>query len=372
MKRWNAAITMALIALTSTVASDTTAAVQYTLTNLGNIPNAWPHVNATPAAISNVGQVVGSAIPNGGSFNAFFYSGGAMQNLNTLLNSTYSIATAINESGTVAGNFRAADGSENVFLYKDGGISDLGKLPGGVWAEAADINNNGQIVGTCCASDHYEHAFLFSNGSMQDLGLFGGIDSEANGINDNGQITGYIATGSKNIGYVYDQGALTTFTLTGYQSTSGDYINSHGQVAGSAMHDLGSVPTHAFFYSGGRIQDIGTLNGNYSVARGINEDGVVVGYSTYTSNPTWGEWHAYIYQHGMMQDLNSLIAPFGGALQTATGINDIGQIVGVAQLPSGDSFAYLLTPIPEPSTVALLGIGAIGLLAYAWRCRRAT
>ena len=71
-----------------------------------------------------------------------------------------------------------------------------------------------------------------------------------------------------------------------------------------------------------------------------------------------------------MADLNSLIAPSSGwTLQCATAVNDKGQIVGDGTNPSGQTDAFLLTPSPEPSTLALLATGAVGLAARAWRRR---
>jgi hypothetical protein len=52
-------------------------------------------------------------------------------------------------------------------------------------------------------------------------------------------------------------------------------------------------------------------------------------------------------------------------LSYANGINDAGRIVGC-----GNGHAVLLTPLPEPGTLVLLGIAAISLFAYAWQRRR--
>jgi probable HAF family extracellular repeat protein len=71
-----------------------------------------------------------------------------------------------------------------------------------------------------------------------------------------------------------------------------------------------------------------------------------------------------------MYDLNNLIAPSSGlTLEYANAINDKGQIAGWGYNSSGQVEAFLLTPTPEPSTLALLAAGALGLAAYAWRRR---
>ena len=61
-----------------------------------------------------------------------------------------------------------------------------------------------------------------------------------------------------------------------------------------------------------------------------------------------------------MHDLNDLISLASKwTLGTATGVNDLGQIVGVGMI-SGVSHAFLLTPVPvpEPGTALLLCLGA--------------
>jgi probable HAF family extracellular repeat protein len=113
------------------------------------------------------------------------------------------------------------------------------------------------------------------------------------------------------------------------------------------------------------MHDLGSLGGNYSSAFGINNSGQVVGES-YTANGFVDD--AFLYSNGTMLDLNSMIpASSGWQLTEACAINDHGWIVGAGFNPSGQDHAFLLTPVPEPSTLALLAAGAIGLLGFAWR-----
>ncbi len=73
------------------------------------------------------------------------------------------------------------------------------------------------------------------------------------------------------------------------------------------------------------VTDLGTLGGTSSYATGINTSNEVVG-EAYTSSD---KMHAFEYSDDSMEDLNSLLPSGSGwTLTEATGINDLGQIVG--------------------------------------------
>ena len=128
-------------------------------------------------------------------------------------------------------------------------------------------------------------------------------------------------------------------------------MNSLGQVVGeSLISNTGNIQ-NAFLYSSGKMQDLGTLGGENSIAEAINSSGDVVGNSIEPGSNAYS--HAFLYRAGVLVDLNSRISggstdgSTGWLLISATGINDNGQIVGDGRL-NGVSHAFLLTPYVVP------------------------
>ncbi|MGA8620713.1 MAG: hypothetical protein WB660_19580 [Candidatus Sulfotelmatobacter sp.] len=90
------------------------------------------------------------------------------------------------------------------------------------------------------------------------------------------------------------------------------------------------------------MQDLGTLPGDIlSIAYAINDQGQIVGQSIAAN----GNSRAFIWQNGVMTDLNTLIAPGSSlSLLYANDINDQGEIVGQAYASSTTgSPAFLAT-----------------------------
>ena len=331
-------------------------ATTYSITDLGTLPG---NSASTGFGVNASGQVVGVAAAAGNSVqHAFLYTGGVMQDLGTLPANNFSQAWAINDSGQVVGqstNFDTFEGADtHAFLYSSGTMQDLGTL-GGALSVARGINASGQVVGISSLADSAEgdvnaNAFVYSEGVMHDLG-----PGAAFGINDSGQIVG----SSQGHAFRYSDGVMQDLgTLPGGTGSDGHAINAGGQVVGVSA-TLGDSAQHAFLYSGTLMHDLGTLPGDsFSEAWAINNSGQVVGES---------DSHAFLYRDGVMYDLNALINPSSGwEIQRAFGINDRGQITGLGTF-FGQQDAFLLTPVPEPSSLVLAAVGFAGLAASRWR-----
>ena len=295
-----------------------------------------------PAAINNATKVVGMA--TGATFvHAFAWQSGTLTDLGTLATDAVrnSMALGLNQAGDVVGwSETNGDRADSAFVVRNGVMSLV--FP---HAAAFGINSSNQIAGALTDTAGVHHAVMFQAPNLQYAGTPPTCrDSEAHGINDSGliAITGLCTNGhmhaftSRN-GVLFDLGG----PYDGDSSANG--INGAGEVAGDWTE---SGFTRGVIWTGGHIWSLFPLPGHVSSsANAINSYGRVVGFSTDSA----GQKHAVIWQSGgAVQDLTAqLSAGSGWILQTATGINDGGQIVGEG-LHNGVPHGYLFTPAPQP------------------------
>jgi probable HAF family extracellular repeat protein len=186
--------------------------------------------------------------------------------------------------------------------------------------------------------------------TMTDLGtLRDGLESHAQFINKRGQVAGesFIATGARHA-FFWD-GTTMHDLGSGVAAIVG--LNDQGQVA----LNLEAAPStlHAALWSDGVLWDLGTLPGDlYSQARGINNRGQVVGYSS-----GGGVTHGVIWENGTTTILGFLD---GGDETFPTLINDVGQVAGYASTDPYEQHAFfwdrgvmtdLSTPFPQTSVM---------------------
>lgn len=350
------------------------AATTYTVTDLG-VLMAGPYQTYSQAhGINELGDVVGYSPSNAGGGaaydKAFLWSGGSITDLDPGGYAGYtkmSHAFAINNAGVAVG--AQMGGGTWAAKFEGGSAVRLGTL-GGAQSQANDINDSGQIVGWAETSGRRTQAVLWQSGTTTDLGVLDTRDgfqfSTANAINASGLVVGRSKDHGTLRGVRWDEGVISVIDLgatPGAEQSDAVDINDRGQI----LLNLRSGASYiSVLWDQGNVVDLGGLSlfskttGNY--ARAVNNSGQVVGSSFVSSRDA----HAYIWEDTLtgMVDLNSLIDPLSGtgwSLLEATDINDAGQIVGTG-LYGGLTRAFLLTPVPEPESWAMLlvGLGVIG------------
>jgi probable HAF family extracellular repeat protein len=254
------------------------------------------------------------------------------------------------------------------FLWQDGGMAQLPTL-GGNNGVAYAINNRGKVAGvaenttpdTACPAPQVLHfePVVWENGVIHELPTVGGDpDGVTQEINDNGQVvggSGTCATFNANFLYnlvpvhalLWENGkAIDLGNLGGKTGQAGGNIaydiNNLGQVVGNS--DLpGDTTFHAFLWTRKtKMRDLGTLSGDVaSVSISINDAGSVIGASLDAS----GNPRAFLWEKGVMSDLNTLIAGSSPLyLLTGCSINSRGEITGLGLTSTGEIHTYLATP----------------------------
>jgi probable HAF family extracellular repeat protein len=326
----------ALVFCASTLGPAAVAAAvpQYHLQPLGTLGGSY----LEPDSINNVGEVAGwGATANGGRHAFYLPAGGNVPQ--QITSGPDAFAHEINDAGVIVGE---QDG--RAFRWVGGTYSDIGLGFG------TAINNGGDIVG-------YNNgiAFRWRNGVRESLGVpFGYLYSHPRDINNNGLVLANITSTSGNrfIGTWQDGTGWTVWD----ELNTGEVraINDLGQAVGYDQNNRG------FLWQNGNLLDLGTLHDfDYGQGYDVNNAGQVVG-TTYNLAPPGGR-AAFIWENGVMYDLEALLDASGNGYQlgTAWSINDGGQIVATGTDPVGLARAVLLTPIPEPAWASLSVTGVL-------------
>jgi probable HAF family extracellular repeat protein len=215
-------------------------------------------------------------------------------------------------------------------------VQDLGALSGDSSSVAWAINGNGDVVGWSMGPNG-TRAFVFTNvGGMVALpGLPDRPRTVARDINDAGVVVGSANAGGTDLGHavVWSGGSVQDLGTLG----TGDYseawaVNGLGQVVGWSYTNgaSGLTGVHGFIYSGNAngLLDL-TPNSDTGYALDINDAGQVTGYKT-----ALGGYHAFRWQGGSFVDLGVLP---GFAHSFGWAIDAFGDVTGNSTSASGNS-----------------------------------
>jgi uncharacterized membrane protein len=371
-------------------------ALDWTIKDLGNLggdDQYAANVQDLARGINNQGQVVGWSItptqifreeqrnflqpfvsaPNGGALTNLYTATTFVHGVPSTLDlETNGKAVAINDSGVVVFNadrFHALPAA----LYSAPPYTEAFPTGpnNGAFLQARDINNLGQVAGT------QNYSVVAYRYSINDDSYYEFYDNEGNrivqqatGINDSGQLSLNLLTESQAKAFIGSNVEDIRQIATRSEFNAATVgINNAGQVLGyeSASSIETRVNTYSFLTGpdGMDVMYLDTFGGSFNLAKGLNNLGQVVGQA----QDEFGIFHPYVTGpngQGLLDlALEDDILNAGWTNISVAAINDLGQIAGTGD-HNGVRRPFLLTPVPEPETYAMM-LAGLSMLGFVRR-----
>ncbi|MGK5047950.1 PEP-CTERM sorting domain-containing protein [Janthinobacterium sp. GB4P2] len=342
-----------LVGMAATSASAAPAsAPQFTLTRFNYTLPA--HVYA--GDINSQGEIFGIGISQ--NKDVWYSTSGTTLNVAAPLPGNITISS-LNASGQGIAYSTTGSGKRSYYYVENGAFTPL--AVNGQQARATAINDAGQVTLTTFDSSGNARGYVYSSaGGYQEIGAAGGIGNAASNINSAGAVVGYTNGADGKAGaYLYANGVMTPLVSEFDAPSYANGINNAGQVSGWATGGQGMNGTEAFFWANGQYQRIAKL----STSIGIDGLGRVLGYNDFGTL-------AMLWDGNETYDLSDLVGETGWYFGQVGGINEAGQISAYGCRGSICEVVRLdpLSPVPEPSTYALL-LAGMALLTCAARKR---
>jgi probable HAF family extracellular repeat protein len=225
-------------------------------------------------------------------------------------------------------------------------------------AAALAVNDNGLISGIAQNGQTDPlvpgfpelRAVLWHGQQIFNLGTFGGAESLAADINDQGQVAGYAlnttpdpysffgyfyqgtSNSTQTRAFVWQNNAMKDIGTLNGPDAEAEFINQRGQIAGDSytndVPNADGYPTDLpFLWTPGRggngtMQNLGTLGGDsINTDSGLNDQGEVIGSMFIAGDQSF---HPYLWNGHRLIDLGT----FGGPDGDTGAINNAGEVVG--------------------------------------------